>query len=42
MSDSRPLVWLPFDPAELGEPPAGLRYEVVVPGDGEPVPSSVS
>ena len=42
MSDSRPLVWLPFDPAELGEPPAGLRYEVVVPGDGEPVPSSIS
>lgn len=26
MSD--PLVWLPFDPAELGEPPAGLRYRV--------------
>ena len=29
MSD--PLVWLPFDPAELGEAPAGLRYEVVDP-----------
>lgn len=27
----QPLVWLPFDPAELGEPPAGLRYEVVDP-----------
>ena len=26
-----PLVWLPFDPAELGEVPAGLRYEVVDP-----------
>ena len=30
-----PLVWLPFDPAELsdqgGDPPAGLRYEVVDP-----------
>ncbi len=26
---SEPLVWLPFDPTELGEPPAGLRYEVV-------------
>ncbi len=26
-----PLVWLPFDPAELGEPPSGLRYEVVDP-----------
>ncbi len=25
MSD--PLVWLPFDPADLGEPPSGLRYE---------------
>lgn len=28
---TQPLVWLPFDPAELGEPPAGLRYEVVDP-----------
>ena len=26
-----PLVWLPFDPAELGEVPVGLRYEVVDP-----------
>jgi phosphoglycerate dehydrogenase-like enzyme len=26
-----PLVWLPFDPAELGDPPEGLRYEVVDP-----------
>jgi phosphoglycerate dehydrogenase-like enzyme len=26
-----PLVWLPFDPAELADPPAGLRYEVVDP-----------
>ena len=26
-----PLVWLPFDPSELGEVPAGLRYEVVDP-----------
>ncbi|HEU4567966.1 MAG TPA: 2-hydroxyacid dehydrogenase [Marmoricola sp.] len=26
-----PLVWLPFDPSELGEAPAGLRYEVVDP-----------
>ena len=25
------LVWLPFDPAELGDPPAGFRYEVVDP-----------
>jgi phosphoglycerate dehydrogenase-like enzyme len=28
---SDPLVWLPFDPSELGDPPAGLRYEVVDP-----------
>jgi phosphoglycerate dehydrogenase-like enzyme len=27
MADDRPLVWLPFDPAELGDPPEGLRYE---------------
>ncbi|MBI2243724.1 MAG: 2-hydroxyacid dehydrogenase [Nocardioides sp.] len=29
MSDR--LVWLPFDPAELGDPPEGLRYQVVDP-----------
>lgn len=28
---AEPLVWLPFDPAELGEVPPGLRYEVVDP-----------
>lgn len=28
---SQPLVWLPFDPADLGDPPAELRYEVVDP-----------
>lgn len=39
MSD--PLVWLPFDPSELGEVPAGLRYEVVDPVDGD-VPDSVA
>ncbi|MGN6783459.1 MAG: 2-hydroxyacid dehydrogenase [Marmoricola sp.] len=33
MSD--PLVWLPFDPAELGDPPAGLRYDVVRPERGQ-------
>lgn len=33
------LVWLPFDPAELGDPPEGLRYEVVDPT--EHVPDSV-
>ncbi|MCH1868469.1 2-hydroxyacid dehydrogenase [Nocardioides sp. CFH 31398] len=31
MSGSDPLVWLPFDPAELGELPEGLRYERVDP-----------
>lgn len=41
MSDERPLVWLPFDPAELGEPPAALRYEVVVPVEGDDLPGSV-
>lgn len=34
-----PLVWLPFDPAALGDPPSGLRYEVVDPT--EHVPDSV-
>jgi phosphoglycerate dehydrogenase-like enzyme len=31
MADDGPLVWLPFDPEELGEAPTGLRYEVVTP-----------
>jgi len=35
-----PLVWLPFDPAELGDPPRGLRYEVVDPT--REVPDSVA
>ena len=34
-----PLVWLPFDPADLGDPPVGLRYEVVDPT--REVPDSV-
>ncbi|MBS45738.1 MAG: dihydrofolate reductase [Nocardioides sp.] len=38
--EDTPLVWLPFDPAELGEPPSGLRYEVVDPRQA--VPDSVS
>jgi phosphoglycerate dehydrogenase-like enzyme len=38
MTDS--LVWLPFDPDLLGDPPAGLRYEVVDPT--EHVPDSVA
>ena len=36
---SEPLVWLPFDPSELGDVPAGLRYEVVPTLDE--VPASV-
>ena len=28
---TEPLVWLPFEPELLGDPPAGLRYEVVDP-----------
>ena len=38
MSD--PLVWLPFDPDLLGDPPASLRYEVV--DDVEQVPAGVA
>ena len=40
MTDDRPLVWLPFESDELGDPPAGLRYEVVVP-DPDDLPASV-
>lgn len=32
VNDSRPLVWLPFDPALLDTPPEALRYEVFDPG----------
>lgn len=35
-----PLVWLPFEPAELGDPPEALRYEVVDPT--RDVPDSVT
>jgi len=38
---SIPLVWLPFDPAELGTQPEGLRYEHVVPGELDGPPNSV-
>jgi phosphoglycerate dehydrogenase-like enzyme len=41
MADDRPLVWLPFEPERLGEPPEGLRYETVT-SDGGEVPSSVA
>ena len=40
MTDDRPLVWLPFESDELGDPPTGLRYEVVVP-DPDDLPASV-
>lgn len=36
----RPLVWLPFAPAELGDPPEAFRYEVVDPT--RHVPDSVA
>jgi phosphoglycerate dehydrogenase-like enzyme len=39
---SLPLVWLPFGPEHLGEPPAGLRYEVVRPEAGRPLPPSAA
>lgn len=41
MTGSMPLVWLPFDADELGEPPAGLRYERFAPQEGGQVPASV-
>ena len=34
------LVWLPFDPSELGDPPVNLRYEVVDPS--EHIPETVA
>jgi phosphoglycerate dehydrogenase-like enzyme len=37
---SDPLVWLPFDPTLLGDPPEGLRYAVVDPT--RHVPDSVT
>ena len=37
---TEPLVWLPFDPELLGDPPETLRYEVVDPT--EQVPDSVA
>jgi phosphoglycerate dehydrogenase-like enzyme len=39
---SEPLVWLPFAPEHLGKAPAGLRYEVVRPESGEPLPASAA
>ena len=39
---AEPLVWLPFGPEHLGRPPDGLRYEVVRPEPGEPLPASAA
>jgi phosphoglycerate dehydrogenase-like enzyme len=39
--DSHPLVWLPFEPDLLGDPPAGLRYQVFVDAAGVEPPGSV-
>jgi phosphoglycerate dehydrogenase-like enzyme len=36
------LVWLPFSPEHLGAVPPGLRFEVVRPGAGEPLPASAA
>jgi phosphoglycerate dehydrogenase-like enzyme len=41
MADDRPLVWLPFDPEKLGDPPERLRYETVDP-EGDDLPDSVA
>jgi phosphoglycerate dehydrogenase-like enzyme len=41
VTDSRPLVWLPFDPDLLGELPDALRYETVVPVSPESTPASI-
>lgn len=41
MSDTRPLVWIPFDPEELGTAPTSLRYERFLPEEHEGVPASV-
>lgn len=42
MTDTRPLVWMPFDPEDLGSPPASLRYERFLPEEHDDVPASVA
>ncbi|MFZ2502364.1 MAG: dihydrofolate reductase, partial [Nocardioides sp.] len=37
---AEPMVWLPFPPDRLGEPPCGLRYDVVVPSSEVSLPAS--
>ena len=39
---TEPLVWLPFSPEHLGDVPDGLRFEVVRPEPGEPLPQSAA
>ena len=41
-ADAAPLVWLPFGPERLGDAPTGLRYEVVRPEPGVPLPASAA
>jgi phosphoglycerate dehydrogenase-like enzyme len=36
------IVWLPFSPGHLGAMPPGLRFEVVRPDPGEPLPASAA
>jgi phosphoglycerate dehydrogenase-like enzyme len=42
VTDRRPLVWIPFEPELLRDPPAALRYEVVVPDEEGPPPDSIA
>ena len=41
-SATKPLVWLPFDPDCLGDPPAGLDYEAFLPEPGAQLPDWLS
>lgn len=39
---AQPMVWLPFDPKDLGEVPEGLRFDVVLPSEIDVLPSSAA
>ena len=39
---TEPLVWLPFSPEHLDDPPSGLRYEVVRTGAAGDLPASAA
>jgi phosphoglycerate dehydrogenase-like enzyme len=41
MTDTRPLVWMPFDAMELGDAPDTLRYERFLPEEHDDVPGTV-